>query len=75
MNNGCKESLINYLSDIPSSKDEIEKLVFDRVISNEEAAILNMRIAAQKLDQKVNSLVEKAEELVSDAGIQPCATP
>jgi hypothetical protein len=76
MESNCKETLINYLSDLPSSKDEVEKLVGDRIISKEEAAVLNMRIAAQKLDEKVNSLLQKVVCTLgedADAGLDSCA--
>lgn len=77
MENNCKESLINYLSDLPSSKDEIDKLVGDQILSKEEAALLNMRVAAQKLDQKVNSLLQKANRALgedADVGLDSCAS-
>ncbi len=59
----ARESLIRYLSNIPQSTDEIDRLVGDRILSREEAAVLNMRIAANKLDHKLDELIEKTDQL------------
>jgi len=66
MGDECKESLVNYLSDMPSSKTEIERLVADNILSKEEAAVLNMRIAVQKLEHQMDSVVEKADSWLGE---------
>jgi hypothetical protein len=72
MDRNYRESLISFLSNHPSSRDEIEKLVGDNILSSEEAAVLNMRVAVQKLDKRIDSLLEKTEQ-EDHAGLKPCA--
>jgi hypothetical protein len=74
MGDDYKESLIIYLSSLPATscaKDyEVEQLIADTIITREEAAMLNMRIAAQRLNNKVDLLVEKVSE---ELNAKPCA--
>jgi hypothetical protein len=56
-----RESLICYLSQVPNGKEEIDRMVDVGTLTREEAVLMSLRIMAEKLDQRLDELVEKWE--------------
>lgn len=61
MGNKYCDRLICYLSDAVDSYSEIERLIEEDQLSKEEAAMVRMRVAVEKLERKVNKILEEPD--------------
>lgn len=64
-----RESLITYLSEFPDSAGELDRLRGDGILSREEAVMVSMRVAATRLEKKLNSILEKPDRLGHHEGL------
>ena len=58
-----KDFLVQTLARIENRGSALKKLVENNILSAEEAAMLNVRAAAVRLDCRVSALVEKTKDL------------
>lgn len=67
-----RESLITYLAEFPDASVEIEKLRGDGVLNREEAVMVSMRVAASRLERKLNDILEKSDSIKErNEGLRP----
>lgn len=70
-----RESLICYLSQVPNGAEEIDRMVDAGLLTKVEAVVMTLRISTEKLDQKLDELIEKTEckEAYRNERLRPCA--
>jgi hypothetical protein len=61
-----RESLITYLAEFPDAPGEIEKLRADGVLNREEVVMVSMRVAASRLERKLNDILEKSDSIIEE---------
>lgn len=67
-----RESLITYLAEFPDASGEIDKLRGDGVLNREEAVMVSMRVAAARLERKLNDILEKSDSIEArNEGLRP----
>ena len=71
-----KESLIAYLAEFPNSQHEIVQLREDGILSKEEAAVVALRVAAEKLEKTLDSILDRPQQRTGEQRerVQSCAT-
>jgi len=75
MTHAYRESLICYLSQVPNGAAEVERMVDAGLLTKAVAVVMTLRISAERLDQKLDELIEKVEtkEARQNERLRPCA--